>query len=201
MESDKPSSNGRVFLIGLESPQSVIIATRGLFQELTQSSLSPLPAHVPLIQTEIPPSPPVPGLLPTAQKPLKLAESAIEAGRQCSDERWLIWPVDSSGWFSQLSEALIRHMLARKKNGAGPRITNSQPLFPLRRGIPLAVVENSTMIGSLGRIPLPRAGWRTMNLVCWAIEYLVERPWYMSVAWYPIWRRRLKRAPKTMDKD
>jgi len=148
----------------------------------------------------MPPSPPVPGLLPTAQKPLKLAERAIEAGRQCSGGRWLIWPVDSSGWFSQLSEALIRHMMARKKMERGQELrilshcSLCDAVYPW-----LSLKFNND--GSLGRIPLPRAGWRTMNLVCWAIEYLVERPWYMSVAWYPIWRRRLKRAPKTMDKD
>lgn len=188
MASIETSPTNRTYLVSVSAPQTVVQAAGNLMDVLKRSGLitSPLPPIIPILESSDMPPVPVPGLLPVCTEPLILGKhlSLDTAGTQ---DGWVVWPVDSSGWFDSLAETLA-------PVGVSDRESESL-IYPLSGGIPLARDSNGTSPEVNYRIEnVP--GWRALNLVCWSIEYLTERPWYLSAAWYPLWRRRLKRAPK-----
>jgi len=177
-------------MISITAPQSVAGLCTGLQDLFRCSGMtdSPLPPGIPVLQTEMYPGPPVPGHLPVCDSPLVMADNLITAGD------WISWPVESSGWLEKLTEELVEH--AGKKSVD----RRQEGIFPPHAGIPLARSGRKDRIPDpastgVSRILRNNPGWRALNLVCWNVEYLTSRPWYQSAAWYPIWRRRLRRAP------
>ncbi len=188
MTSVKPSPTNRTYLVSVTAPQTVVLAAGNLIRVLEGSGLitSPLPPVIPILETSDIPAVPVPGLLPVCTEPLILGKHfSLDTAE--TQGGWILWPVDSTGWFDSLAEALALTMPQSNNPGAG--------LYPLRKGIPLTR-ESSGKSPEVSYSLENGPGWRALNLVCWSIEYLIERPWYLSATWYPLWRRRLKRAPK-----
>jgi len=189
MTSDIPSPTNRTYLISITAPQSVSNVC-SVFQNLLRGyglTDAPFPPGIPILQTVEDPGPPVPGLLPACSEPLVL-------NGELSTGDWITWPVKSSGWLGNLRKALKEHA------GSVSVSDTETKLFTPLSGIPLA--RNSGEDGfqdlrstEVSNILKDIPGWRALNLVCWDIEYLASRPWYQSVSWYPLWRRRLKRAP------
>jgi len=189
MTSGRQSPTNRTYLISITAPQSVADICTRLQGVLMESGLTdaPVPPGIPLIQTIQDPGPPVPGRLPPCDTPL------IMAGDLSGDD-WISWPVESSGWLEELTRTLVVHA---EENLVS---TTPEQLFTTRAGIPLAKrcgknrnpdLASTEVSKILENIP----GWRALNLVCWSVEYLASRPWYQSAAWYPLWHRRLRRAP------
>ena len=196
MVSTKQSPTNQTYLISITAPQAVEITTNLITDVLERHGLTstPLPPMIPILETSNPPPPPVPGLLPScfeALKPGKEMEIESESG-------WLLWPVNSGAWLEQLAAALN----LPEESDTGLTSQN----YPMRGGIPLARMnENgkdialaSAEVNSLLEKP---PGWRALNLVCWSVEYVNDRPWQLSAAWYPLWRRRLRRAPKSTNNN
>lgn len=183
MGSTGQSPINRRYLISITTPQKLDLSTRTVKEELRLGGLVtfPLPSMVPILESERRPSAPVTGLLPVCVEPL-VPEKHLEFD---SETGWIFWPVDSAGWFSQLAKALTQE--------GTPNRNGDQVLSPQCAGIPLAQSSGAEMIDMTAHI---EGGWRSLILVCWNLEFLRERPWHHSVSWYPIWQRRLKRAPK-----
>lgn len=183
MASYEPSPTNQTYLISIAPPQEVEQSVARLTDNLKSRRFptSPLPPMIPILETTDKPAAPVPGLLPVCTESLRPGKQlTIDSG-----SAWILWPVESSGWFDRLAEALTQ--------ADSPGDSEGCDLFPLRRGIPLALIDGE---GYLSTDETPEiSGWRALNLICWSIEFLPGRPWYMSVSWYPLWRRRLKRAP------
>lgn len=191
MVSVKQSPINRTYLIAIGTPQAVELAVRKLAGVLEQDGMtsSPLPGLIPVLEISSPPGPPVPGLLPACHAPLKLAENLkIDA-----NSGWIYWPVNTGGWINELSAGLGDRENERRLPGSG--------ILPLRLGIALARGENQGMESILSSPEVSKIlenlpGWRALNLICWSVESISGRPWEQSASWYPLWQRRLSRAPK-----
>jgi len=181
--------------VSILAAQSVSMKADRLKEMLSRegNQISPLPSGIPLLQSTVKPRPPVPGLLPICDGPLILESQLIKESNSIN-RGWLIWPVESSVWLTHLAEVLAENL--KKTTESRP----NNPILPILKGIPLARSDGGKNSSNL---PLTEAhtiietppGWRTLTLVCWDIEFLIERPWYKSVAWQTLWQRRLKRAP------
>ncbi len=200
MSANKTSPIKRTYLITLSPPQGIVQTAMQLMAEFRRRGLltSPIPPAVPILEIIKEPKPPVAGLLPVCTE-------ALEAMKflSLSEGGWVYWPVESEGWFEKLAAALSQGN-TQGKNESQP---NSQtPLYPNCPGLPLARFEGSSseagfMSQEIINILKTNHGWRALNLSCWYIEYLAHRPWYKSTMWYPIWQRRLKRAPVSTNKN
>jgi len=189
MNSGRQSPTNRTYLISITAAQSVAGTCSRLQNLLHDYGLTsfPFPPGIAVLQINRDPGPPVPGRLPACDTPL------VMAGHLAAED-WITWPVESSAWLEKLTEALTEH-------AGGASVTGKHEQLSIPRFcIPLARVSGRERIPDLtsaevGSILKNIPGWRSINLVCWNIEYLAARPWYKSTAWYPLWQRRLKRAP------
>ena len=191
MVSVKQSPINRTYLIAISTPQAVELAVRKLAGVLEQNGMtsSPLPGLISVLEISSPPGPPVPGLLPACRAPLKLVEN-LEIDEKSG---WIYWPVSSGGWINELSASLGDRENERRLPESG--------ILPRRQGIALARGENQGMESILSSPEVSKIlenplGWRALNLVCWSVESVSGRPWEKSASWYPLWQRRLSRAPK-----
>ncbi len=190
----KPSPTIRTYLVSLLAAQSVSLKAERLKIQLARegNQISPFTPGIPLFQSEVKPKPPVPGLLPACNSPLKPSTQLIKEGESIANN-WVIWPVESSDWLTRLAELMIEN---HKDSSVSNLVT---PFFPTLKGIPLTLLDERKGVTNLlspefdSIIEIP-AGWRALTLVCWDIEYLKGRPWYTSVAWNTLWQRRLKRV-------
>jgi hypothetical protein len=196
MVSTKQSPTNQTYLISITAPHAVEFTTSRITDVLERHGLTstPLPAMIPVLETSNLPPPPVPGLLPGCFETLKPGtRMEIE-----SEADWLLWPVDSGVWLEELAVALN----FQEEPDTGLISQN----YPMRRGIPLARMNENGMdialvSAEVNSILEKPPGWRALNLVCWSVEYVTGRPWQLSAAWYPLWRRRLKRAPKSTNNN
>lgn len=173
MDHEVPSSRRTTWLTGLVPAPPVAETANALRRTLYRESgaSAPLPPLLPLGESPGPPPPPVAGNLPKCDSPLI-------PGRLSHQNGWLIWEIDSGGWFPRLAEAL--------------RLDNPWTLFPPAVGIPIAPIPR--------RDPspdpeAPGARWRALHLATWEVEIPTEQAWWRRVAWRLIWVRRLRRAP------
>lgn len=191
MVSVKQSPINRTYLIAISTPEAVELAVRKLAGVLEQNGMtsSPLPGLIPVLEISSPPGPPVPGLLPACRAPLKLVEN-LEIDAKSG---WIYWPVNAGGWLNELSAGL-----GDREN---ERMLHESGILPLRLGIALARWDKRGMESILSSPEVSKIlenppGWRALNLCCWSVESISGRPWEQSVSWYPLWQRRLSRAPK-----
>jgi len=197
----KPSPTIRTYLVSILAAQSVTLKAerlKGVFSR-EGNQISPLPPGIPLLQSDRKPRPPVTGLLPICDGPLNLAAQLIKE-RESIDGGWAIWPVESSVWLTRLAEVLAENL----KGSSDSRPNN--PILPTLKGIPLARLDEGKEPSNLqspevNTIIESPPGWRTLTLICWDIEYMKGRSWYISVAWQTLWQRRLKRAPEITNLD
>lgn len=180
------------FLIGLHPPQSVAIAVQKLkgIYAAQGTITAPFPI-LPVLHSCSPPSPPVPGLLPVCTQVITVGSSLAIA----PDGGWLTLPVDAGEWLFNLG----RHFPSTGKN------TLPGEVYPVCTGIPIAwlssIPPGSVLSAQLMDILPCSIGWRALNLVCYEINFSRSRPWFMAVHWREMWRRRLRRAPRTAAND
>ena len=196
MGAKGPSPTECLYLIGLTAPQQVSAeAWRMRSAAAGPGRVSdPLPPMIPLVESRSPLRPPVPGLLPPCTSPLR-----VGAGPALTEDGRLAYlPVDASGWLRALASTLAQACGADED-----RAGSENSLYPPVSGIPAAFA----LLGGREEISPPEfpAGdpprWRVLMLECFRIEWIADRPWYLSVAWSLQWRRRLKRAPSETNND
>jgi len=195
MNLSKPSPTDKTYLIYLSAPQSVSETASRLKSFLFRKGVidNPLSPGIPLLQMQREPKPPVPGLLPACDIPLRMIKN-IRTEVDTVLGSWIIWPTDSYEWLKNLTVSLTE---TYREASISPQ---NKQLLPMGKGIPLARFEQKAIPINLqaedvNSILKTIPGWRAMILSCWDIEYLSDRPWYTSALWVPIWQRRLKRAP------
>jgi len=149
----------------------------------TEASTWPMEPMVPILVCRERPKEPVTGLMPFCETTIEVGKRLILDGAS----RWLTLPVNSNGWFENL----------RRKLSESEEELSEKPILPLCSGLPILHIDECEEAFFL-RTPEINieeiGGWRTLLLICWKIEYLVHRPWYHSLYWTPIWKRRLRRA-------
>ncbi|OQX28842.1 MAG: hypothetical protein B0D92_06855 [Spirochaeta sp. LUC14_002_19_P3] len=173
------SSPQTFYCIALLAPQSVNIPVLRL--KALYAAQGPIPAPldtiIPLHCTNTQPPPPVPGLLPRCDTPIQLSSALHRSGN------WIIQQAEPQEWFAELKSFFTTDTVSRLPEN----------LFPLGEGIPLAVSESASPL--LSDIEVP--SWRALQLICYEISYSARHPWYLSLYWRLLWRRRLRQAPRT----
>lgn len=186
----EPSTH-KLFLIACKAPQSVEIPCQSIKKRfIQQGALSaPMPPIVPLLYSHSYPPPPVPGLLPACSSPLCMKNML----QKCSGNDWIIWPVDSGSWFSDLLTTL----------GSDDNVIKPEFSFPLGAGIPIildthkedCLFSEKSYDEKIQAIVRSDYSWRALHLVCYSLEFQDRQKWFRSIYWEQMWIRRLRRAP------
>ena len=170
------------------APQNVADKVKQLTQKVLEEGgiSSALPPMIVLASFSAEPHPLAAGMLAPCEDVLEISDSL----RVDSTGKWIILPVKCGRWFDELRRIL------QELSGQNTFSGLHEDVIQAPDGILIGHYVNAAKNYRLNREPtFPSLRWRALNMVCFEVQYSVNRPLSKCLYLQEIWKRRLRRAP------